>query len=326
MPLTAKAIRIHETGGPEVMKWEDVEIADPGPGEVLLRHSVAGLNFIDINHRAGTYPLPALPAVIGMEAAGEVEAVGDGVTGFKPGDRVSHCMTVGAYSEKMVIAADRLIRLADHTPDEIAAAVTLQGLTAHYLLHESWKLESGQTVLVQAAAGGVGLLLCQWAKHIGATVIGTVGNDEKADYAAAHGCDHPIVYTRDDFVEKVREITDGRGVDVVYDAIGKDTFEKGLGCIAERGRMVSYGVASGPIAPVDLRVLRPLSGSIACGGLGNFISDPAERGRNADELFGLIADGTLKVEINQRYPLADVSAAHADLAGRRTTGSSVLTI
>jgi NADPH2:quinone reductase len=326
MPTTAKAIRIHETGGPEVMKWEDVVIADPGPGEVLLRHSVAGLNFIDINHRMGTYPIANLPAVIGMEAAGEVEAVGDGVTDFAPGDRVSHCMTVGAYGEKMVIAEDRLIRLADHTPDEIAAAATLQGLTAHYLLHESWKVEAGDTVLVQAAAGGVGLLLCQWAKHKGATVLGTVGNDEKAAYAAEHGCDHPIVYTRDDFAEKVRAFTDGKGVDVVYDAIGKDTFEKGLGCLAERGRMVSYGVASGPFGPVDLRVLRPLSGSIACGGLGNFIGDPEERGRNADELFGLIADGVLKVEINQRYALADVATAHADMAGRRTTGSSILTI
>ena len=326
MTITAKAIRIHETGGPEVMKWEDVRVGDPGPGQVRLNHTVVGLNFIDINHRMGTYPLSSLPAVIGMEAAGVIEVVGDGVSDFKPGDRVSHCMSVGAYTEKMVIAADRLIRLADHTPDEIAAAASLQGLTAHYLLHESWKLEAGQTVLVQAAAGGVGLLLCQWAKHKGATVIGTVGNDEKATYAAAHGCDHPIVYTRDDFAEGVREITGGKGVDVVYDAIGKDTFEKGLGCIAERGRMVSYGVASGPIAPVDLRVLRPLSGSVACGGLGNFIKEPAERARNADELFGLIAEGVLKVEINQRYALEDVATAHADLAGRRTTGSSVLMI
>ena len=326
MPTTTKAIRIHETGAPDVMKWEEVEVADPGPGQVRLHHTVAGLNFIDINHRMGTYPLAALPAVIGMEAAGEVEAVGDGVTDFKVGDRVSHCMVVGAYAEKMVIAADRLIRLSDQTPDEIAAAATLQGLTAHYLLHESWKLEAGQTVLVQAAAGGVGLLLCQWAKHKGATVLGTVGSDEKADYAAAYGCDHPIVYTRDDFAESVKEITAGRGVDVVYDAIGKDTFEKGLGCVAERGRMVSYGVASGPIGPVDLRVLRPQSGSIACGGLGNFIKDPAERARNADELFSLIAEGVLKVEINQRYALEDAASAHADMAGRRTTGSSVLTI
>lgn len=326
MSQTVKAIRIHKTGGPEVMKWEDVEVGDPQAGEVLLRHTVAGLNFIDINHRAGTYPLPSLPAVIGMEAAGVVEAVGDGVEGFAPGTRVSHCMNVGAYSEKMIIAADRLIRLADHTPDEVAAAATLQGLTAHYLLHESWKLEAGDTVLVQAAAGGVGLLLCQWAAHKGATVIGTVGNDEKAEYAAEHGCAHPIVYTRDDFADRVRDITNGRGVEVVYDAIGKDTFEKGLTCLAERGRMVSYGVASGPIGPVDLRVLRPLSGSVVCGGLGNFIRDPAERGANANELFSLIADGKLKMEINQRYALSDAAKAHADLAGRKTTGSSILTI
>ena len=326
MPSIAKAIRIHETGGPEVMKWEEVNIADPGANEVLLTHTFVGLNFIDINHRMGTYPLARLPAVIGMEAAGVIEAVGDGVSVFKPGDRVSHCMNVGAYAEKMVIAADRLIRLADHTPDEIAAAATLQGLTAHYLLNESWKVKAGQTVLVQAAAGGVGLLLCQWAKHKGATVLGTVGNDQKAAYAATHGCDYPIVYTRDDFAESVREITGGSGVDVVYDAIGKDTFEKGLGCVAERGRMVSYGVASGPIGRVDLRVLRPRSGSIACGGLGNFIKDQAERERNANELFGLIAEGVLKVEINQRYSLENAADAHADLASRGTTGSSVLTV
>ena len=199
MPTKAMAVRIHETGEPEVMKWEEVEVPDPAPGEVLLRHTVVGLNFIDINHRMGAYPLPSLPATIGMEAAGVVEAVGEGVTDFTIGDRVSHCMAVGAYSEKMVIAANRLIRLADHTSDETAAAATLQGLTAHYLLNESWKVEAGHTVLVQAAAGGVGLLLCQWAKHLGATVIGTVGNDEKAEYASAYGCDHPIVYTRDDF-------------------------------------------------------------------------------------------------------------------------------
>ncbi len=326
MPTTCKAIRIHETGGPEVMKWEDVEVGDPGPGQVRLRHTAVGLNFIDINHRAGTYPIASLPATIGMEAAGVVEAVGAGVEGVAPGDRVSHCMAIGAYSEQMIIAADRLIRLRDHTPDEIAAAATLQGLTAHYLVNESWQLRAGQTCLVQAAAGGVGLLLCQWARHIGATVIGTVSTDEKAEYARAHGCDHPVNYVRDDFAEKVREITGGRGVDVVYDAIGKTTFAKGLDCLAERGRMVTYGVASGPIEPVNIGVLRPKSASIAAGGLGNFIRDPEERQRNADELFGLIAAGTLKVEINQRYPLAEAARAHADLAGRRTTGSSVLTL
>ncbi len=325
MTITCKAIRIHETGGPEVMKWEDVEVGDPGPGQVRLRHTVVGLNFIDINHRAGTYPLAKLPAVIGMEAAGVVEAVGPGVADFAPGDRVTHCMNVGAYAEAMLIAADRLIRLRDHTPDEIAAAATLQGLTAHYLVNESWKLKKGHVALVQAAAGGVGLLLCQWARHIGATVIGTVGTDEKGEYARVHGCDHPVNYVKDDFVQKVKEITGGRGVDVVYDAIGKTTFAKGLDCVAERGRMVTYGVASGPIEPVNIGVLRPKSASIAAGGLGNFIRDPAERQRNADELFGLIADGVLKVEINQRFKLAEAARAHADLAGRRTTGSSIFT-
>lgn len=321
-----KAIRIHETGGPEVMKWEDVEIGDPGQGQVRLRHTAVGLNFIDINHRSGAYPIATLPATIGMEAAGVVEAVGPGVSGFREGDRVSHCMTIGAYSQKMIIAADRLIRLHDHTSDEIAAAATLQGLTAHYLLHESWQLKPGQTALVQAAAGGVGLLLCQWAKHIGATVIGTVGTDEKGAYARAHGCDHPVNYVNEDFVARVKDITDGRGVDVVYDAIGKTTFSKGLDCLAERGRMVTYGVASGPIDPVNIGVLRSRSASIAAGGLGNFIRDPEERGRNADTLFGLIAEGVLKVEINQRYELADAARAHADLAGRRTTGSSVFVV
>jgi NADPH2:quinone reductase len=326
MTIACKAIRIHENGGPEVMKWEDVEVGDPGPGQVRLRHTVVGLNFIDINHRAGTYPLAKLPAVIGMEAAGVVEAVGPGVADFKAGDRVTHCMNVGAYSEAMLIAADRLIRLRDHTPDEVAAAATLQGLTAHYLVNESWQLKPGHVALVQAAAGGVGLLLCQWAKHIGATVIGTVGTDEKGAYARAHGCDHPVNYVRDDFAARVKEITGGRGVDVVYDAIGKTTFAKGLECLAERGRMVTYGVASGPIEPLNISVLRPKSASVAAGGLGNFIRDPAERQRNADELFGLIAEGVLKVEINQRYPLSEAARAHADLAGRRTTGSSVFTL
>ncbi|MEX2455085.1 MAG: quinone oxidoreductase [Rhodospirillaceae bacterium] len=326
MTSTAKAIRIHEHGGPDVMKWEDVKVGDPGPGQVRLRHTAVGLNFIDINHRAGTYPVAKLPATIGMEAAGVVEAAGEGAGGFQAGDRVSHCMVIGAYSEKMIVAADRLIRLRDRTPDEIAAAATLQGLTAHYLLHESWPLRPGQTALVQAAAGGVGLLLCQWAKHIGATVIGTVGSDEKGEYARAHGCDYPVNYMRDDFAAKVKEITGGRGVDVVYDAIGRTTFAKGLDCLAERGRMVSYGVASGPIEPVDLGVLRSRSASVAAGGLGTFIRDPEERARNADLLFGLIADGTLKVEINQRYALSDAAAAHRDLAGRRTTGSSILLV
>lgn len=326
MPTMTHAIRIHETGGPEVMRWEEIDIADPGPGQVRLRHGAVGLNFIDINQRSGAYPLPGLPAVLGMEAAGTVAAVGEGVADFAVGDRVSHCMTPGAYAEAMVIEADRLIRLPDAISDETAAAATLQGLTAHYLLHDSWALAPGQTALVHAAAGGVGLILCQWAKQIGATVIGTVGGEDKAELAAAHGCDQPILYRQDDFAERVKAITGGRGADVIYDAIGKDTFVKGFACLAERGRMVSYGVASGPIGPVDLNALRPLSASIACGGLRTFTKDAAERGRRADELYGLIAKGVIRVEINQRYPLAEAAHAHADLEARRTTGSTVLTV
>jgi len=326
MPTKTHAIRIYETGGPEVMKWEGVDVADPGHGQVRLQHSAVGLNFIDINQRNGSYPLPDLPVVLGMEAAGVVDAVGEGVDDFAIGDRVSHCMNLGAYAESMVIGSNRLIRLPDSISDEIAATATLQGLTAHYLLHELSVLKAGETVLVHAAAGGVGLLLCQWAKHIGTTVIGTVGSEEKVGLVTAHDCDHPIIYTREDFAERVKAITGGRGVDVVYDAIGKDTFTKGLGCLAERGRMVSFGVASGAIGPVDINVLRPLSASIACGGLRTFTKNPNERARNAEKLFGLIANGTLKVEINQRYTLADAPQAHADLEARRTTGSSVFTV
>ncbi len=326
MPATAYAIRIHETGGPEVMKWEAAEVADPGPGEVRLRHTAAGLNFIDVNQRKGAYPLPPLPLTLGMEAAGVVDAIGAGVADLAVGDRISHCMTLGAYSEMMVIAADRLNRVPDPVSNDTAAACTLQGLTAHYLLHESWPLKAGQTALIHAAAGGVGMILCQWAKHIGATVIGTVGNEAKAEMAAAHGCDHPVLYTREDFAERVKTLTDGRGVDVVYDAIGKDTLDKGIDCLADRGRLVSFGVASGPIGPVDINRLRSRSASVAVGGLITFTKDPVERARNAKTLFGLIADGALKIEINQRYPLAEAGRAHADLEGRKTTGSSILTV
>ncbi len=326
MPTTTHAMLVHETGAPEIMRWEEIAVPDPGPGEVRLRQTAVGLNFIDVGHRDGGYKLAQLPAVIGVEGAGVVEALGDGVDGFAVGDRVSYCMVLGSYSEARTIAADRLIRLPDHISDEIAAASTLQGLTAHFLLHESYAVKAGDSVLIQAAAGGVGLLLCQWAKHLGATVFGTVGSDAKAAIARAHGCDHPIVYTSVDFQEAVAELTDGQGVNAVYDAVGKDTFEKGLSCLAERGHMVSYGHASGPPAPIDIALLAPRSLTITRGGLGLFVRDPAERARNAETLFGLIADGTIKVEINQRYPLAEAAQAHADLEGRRTTGSTVLTV
>jgi len=324
MPDTVKAIRIHETGGPEVMRWEDVEVGLPGRGEVRLRHTAVGLNYIDVNHRSGSYPLQALPAVIGMEGAGVIETLGEGVAGFAEGDRVSYCMVLGSYSQARVINADQLIKLDDDTPEEIAAAATLQGLTAHYLVRELYPVREGDTVLVQAAAGGVGLLLCQWAKHLGASVLGTVGTKEKAALAAAHGCDHTILYRETDFGEAVLELTNGRGVNVIYDAVGKDTFDKGLDVLAERGWMVSYGQTSGPVPPVETVRLAPKGLNLTRGGLNLFVRDPEIRAENAAELFGLINDGVLKVEINQRYPLAEAATAHADLERRKTTGSTVL--
>ena len=326
MSATTRAIRIHETGAPEVMRWEEIPLAEPKFGEVQLRHSFVGLNFIDANHRSGAYPLKSLPAVIGMEGAGIIEAVGDGVVDFAEGDRVAYCMVLGAYAERRIIAADRLIPLGLDTTDEVAAAATLQGLTAHYLVHESWPVRNGDTVLVQAAAGGVGLLLCQWAKAKGATVIGTVGSEQKAAYVTNYGCDYPVVYTNEDFAKKVLELTDQRGADVIYDAVGHDTLEKGIECLAERGRMVSYGQSSGAVSAISLAGLRARSASIACGGLGTFVRDPLERRRNAELLFGLIAAGTLRLEINQRYPLAEAVAAHTDLIQRRTMGSSIFIV
>jgi NADPH2:quinone reductase len=323
---TVNAIRIHEPGGPDVMRWEAVEVGDPGPGEARLRHTAVGLNFIDCNHRSGAYPIRDLPAVIGMEGAGVVEAVGDGVTAVKAGDRVGYCMVMGSYAEQRLIGADRLIVLDDATSEETAAAATLQGLTAHYLLRELHPVQPGETVLVQAAAGGVGLILCQWAKHLGATVLGTVGTPEKAELAAAHGCDHPILYREVDFGDAVLELTDGRGADVIYDAIGKDTIERGIAVLGDRGHMVSYGQSSGRTPPIDISPLNAKNISITRGGLGMFVRDPAERARNAAELFGLIADGTIRIEINQRYPLRDAARAHADLEGRRTTGSTVFEV
>lgn len=327
MARVVKAIRIHETGGPEAMRWEDVEVADPGPGEVRLRHETVGLNYIDINQRAGAYPLKALPTVLGMEGAGVIEALGDGVSGgFAKGDRVSYCMALGSYAEERVIAARHLIKLGDATSTETAAAATLQGLTAQYLVRQLYPVQAGDYVLVQAAAGGVGLLLCQWAKHLGATVLGTVGTAEKAEVARAHGCDHPILYRETDFTEAVKEITGGKGVNVVYDAVGKDTFDKGIDSLGERGWMVTYGQSSGPVPPLETARLAPKALNVTRGGLNFFVKDPKQRAQNAAELFGLIESGALKVEINQRYPLAEAARAHTELEARMTTGSSVLVV
>ncbi len=323
--IMIKAVRIHEFGGSENLRYEDVEIGAPGEGEVLLRHEMVGLNYVDIGMRAGLHPVkPPLPFTLGMEAMGVVVETGPGVSGFKEGDRVSHCMVPGAYAEQMVIKADRLISLPDGISSETAAAATLQGLTAEYLLHSCYAVQPGDTILVQAAAGGMGLLLCQWAKHIGATVLGTVSTDAKAGIAAAHGCDHPIFYTRENFVDRVNEITGGAGVKAVYDAVGKDTFEGGMACLGVRGHMVSYGNSSGRVPPIDIMPMGGKSTTITRGALGVYVADPVDRARRANDLWTLISSGALKVEINQRYKLADTARAHADLEGRKTTGSTIL--
>ena len=325
MSGTTMAVTIHAPGGPDALVYEPVPLIAPGEGQVLLRHSRIGLNFIDVAFRRTGGPIKSFPAVLGMEAAGTIEAVGPGVSGFAPGDRVSHCMVLGSYAERRVIDADRLIALPPEISEEIAAAATLQGLTAQYLLRSSYAVQPGDTVLIQAAAGGMGLLLCQWAKHLGATVIGTAGGPEKAALAAEHGCDHVIDYTGEDFPARVMEITAGAGVSAVYDAVGKSTFDGGLACLAERGHMVSYGNASGPVAPLDIATLSAKSLTVSRGSLGSYVKDPADRAARAAELWSLIADGALKIEINQRYPLAETARAHADLESRGTTGSTVLT-
>ena len=320
----AKAIRIHETGEPRVMRWEDVSVGDPGVGEVRLRHTAVGLNYIDIQQRSGGYPMNDLPFVLGMEGAGVIEEIGPDVAGFTVGDRVSYCMVRGSYAEERVIGANYLIKLDNATTEETAAAATLQGLTAHYLVRDLYKVKAGDTALVHAAAGGMGLLLCQWAKHLGATVIGTAGSKEKAALAQAHGCDHPILYREVDFGQAVLDLTQGQGANVIYDAVGKDTFDKGIDVLAERGWMVSYGQSSGPTPPLNIARLAMKAQVVTRGGLYFFVKDSEVRGRNAAELFGLIANGVLKVEINQRYRLSDAAQAHADLEARRTTGSTVL--
>jgi NADPH2:quinone reductase len=321
----AHRVVISQPGGPEVLRYEPYEVPPPGPGEVLLRHTAIGLNFIDVQHRSGRYPLPSYPAPIGMEAAGIVEAVGAGVEEVRPGDRVAYVQALGAYADRRVVAAERLLKLPDGIDDRVAAASLLKGLTAHYLVHTTHVVRPGETILVHAAAGGVGLLLCQWAKHLGARVIGTAGSEEKARIAAAHGCDLPIVYTREDFVARVRDATGGGGVPVVYDAVGKDTFEASLRCLAPKGLLVSFGTPSGPIPPFDLFRLNQMGSLyVTSPAFVTHTTDPHERKARADELFAALAAGVLRVEINQTYPLAEARRAHEDLQARRTLGASVL--
>jgi NADPH:quinone reductase len=320
------AIRIHQTGGPEVLKWEAVDVGEPGPGQVRLRQEAAGLNFIDVYHRTGLYP-QQLPFTPGVEGAGVVEAVGPGVTDVNEGDRVAYAGPVGGYAEVRLIPADRLVRLPDAISTEQAGAMMLQGLTADMLLRHVYPVKAGETILVHAAAGGVGLILCQWAKALGATVIGTVGSDEKAELARAHGCDHPIVYTRQDFVAEVQGITDGRKVPVVYDGVGRETFMKSLDCLSRRGMMVSFGNASGPVDPFPATMLAQ-KGSLFLTRptLFDYVATSDELQQAASELFSVIASGKVKVEVKQRFTLEDAAEAHRALEARQTTGSTVLTV
>jgi len=320
-----QAIRIHQTGGPEVLSWEQVDVPAPAAGEATVRHHAVGLNFIDTYHRTGLYPLP-LPSGLGLEGAGVVEAVGAGVSEVKVGDRVAYAGgPVGAYAQVRNIPAHRLLVLPDSIGFETAAAMMLQGLTAAYLLRRTYHVQPGDAILFHAAAGGVGLLACQWAKALGCTVIGTVGSAAKAEIAKAHGCDHVINYSTENFTQRVRDITGGEGVPVVYDGVGKDTFTGSLDSLRPLGMMVSFGNASGPVPPVDLLQLSSRGGLfITRPALVNYTTKRSDLESLGAELFEMVGSGKVRVEVNQRYPLAEAAQAHRDLEARRTTGSTIL--
>lgn len=320
------AVRVHKLGGPEELRYEQVEVGEPGPGEARVRHTAIGLNFTDIHFRTGRYPLPHLPHIIGMEAAGVVEAVGEGVTELRPGDRVAYASEKPrAYAQATVMPIMRLVKLPDWIDDETAAAAILKGLTAQYLLRSAYSIKAGETILIQAAAGGVGLIMCQWARHLGVRVIGTVSTPEKAALAKANGCDHPIIYTTEDVPARVRELTGGEGLPVVYDGVGGSTYEMSLQCLKRRGLAVFYGSAGGVIPPFDLwRLNRMGSLYVTYAGLADYLHDRAEMNERAADLFATIKSGAVKVPIQQRYPLAEAARAHRDLEGRRTTGASIL--
>lgn len=319
------AIRIHQTGGPEVMKWEEVEVGDPGPGQIRLKNAAAGLNYIDTYHRSGLYKLP-LPLNLGMEGAGTVTAVGPGVTDIKVGDRVAYAsQPLGSYSEERLMQADRVVVLPDGISDQQAAGMMLKGMTVEYLLRRTYKVKAGDTVLFHAAAGGVGLIFGQWAKALGATVIGTVGSDDKAERVRQLGCDHPIVYTREDFVARVKEITGGRGVDVVYDSVGQATFLKSLDCLRPLGMMAIFGQSSGKVEPFDVGLLAA-KGSlfVTRPTLFSYVSQREALLRNAAELFEVVRQGKVRIDIGQRFALKDAAAAHQALEARGTQASTVL--
>jgi NADPH2:quinone reductase len=321
----AHAIRIHEHGGPEVLRWEEAPLPDPGPGEARIRQRAIGVNFIDVYQRTGLYPL-SLPAVLGNEAAGVVEAVGAGVTEVAVGDRVAYAGLLGAYAEERTVPAERLVKLPDGISDEVAAAVMLKGMTAEYLLRRTHHVSPGETIVFHAAAGGVGQIACQWAKALGATVIGTVGSDAKREVARGHGCDHVLI-TGPDLAPRVRELTGGAGAHVVYDAVGKDTWEASLDCLRPRGMLVSFGNTSGPVSPFPPLVLT-MKGSLFLTrpSLAHYVATREELVASAGAVFEAIRSGTVRVDVRHRYALADAARAHADLEGRRTTGPIVLTV
>ncbi|WDQ98338.1 quinone oxidoreductase [Devosia sp. J2-20] len=319
-----KAILVHQTGGPEVLSFEDHAVGAPGAGQVALHQTAIGLNFIDTYQRAGLYPVQ-LPFVAGNEAVGVVTALGDGVTDFKIGDRVAYQGLVGAYAQERLVTADRLVPIPDAVDDQTAAAILLKGLTAYYLLFKTWAVARDETILWHAAAGGTGLIATQWAKALGATVIGTAGSDDKTALASAHGCDHVINYTTEDFAERVREITDGRGVDVVYDGVGKATFEKSLDCLRPRGLLASFGNASGVVAIPDITVLARKGSLYVTRPTGaHYFSQRAELLEGAKALFEAVASGAIKVQVNHSFSLAQAADAHRALESRQTTGSVVL--
>ena len=319
------AIRFHATGGPEVLQWEEVAVGDPGPGQARVRHTAIGLNYIDTYHRGGLYKL-ALPSGLGTEAAGVVEAIGSDVTEVAKGDRVAYCGgPLGAYSEVRVMPAERLVKLPDGVSDRVAATLMLKGLTVQYLFRQTYPLNGGETILFHAAAGGIGLIACQWARALGVTMIGTVGSDAKAELAKAHGCAHTIVYTRENFVDRVKEITGGKGVPVVYDSVGKDTFPASLDCLAPRGLFVSFGSSSGPIAAFNLGMLGPKGSLYATRPtLFTYAAKRADLLSMADEMFALVRDGKIAADARQTFALKDAAEAHRALESRATTGATLL--
>lgn len=317
-------IRIHQNGGPEEMRWEEVAVGNPGPGEVRVRNTAVGLNYIDTYHRSGLYPMP-MPLVLGSEGAGVVEAVGRGAKGFKVGDRVAYAQPLGAYAEVLLRPVARLVKIPDGIADETAAAMMLKGMTAWYLCRRTYKVKKNDTIVVHAAAGGVGQILCQWAAHLGATVIGTVGNDEKVELARSVGCKHVVVMSREKLPERVKEITGGKGVPVVFDGVGKDTFMDSLDCLAPLGLMASFGNASGAVAPVNIGILAQ-KGSLFLTRptLVTYTAARKDLMAAARELFAVVSSGAVKITINQRYPLREAAQAHRDIEARKTTGSTVL--